>query len=300
MAATLVKTIVATGASSGLGFESVKQLLQQSQPCKFIIGARDLKTTKAAFDQVQYDAKTHSVSILPLDLADLRTVKPFAQQTLEALNQDRLDILFLNAGMNKAATGPGLHGSKWCEAYVVNHLSQHYLTQLLRPKLSASHSRVVVVSSGLIRAVKEADIEAFETTLKADSGADGFKVYHASKFVQFLGAHWWRRQLGTSATVLAVSPGLVIGTGLGRHLDTQPNLDHIPDKVTVDKGAKSLLRAFDCNDVPADPEQIFLTSWGEWWPKDVYSLSLDKSLQDRWCPSQEDIEAEVAVANYSL
>lgn len=30
----------------------------------------------------------------------------------------------LNAGMAKAADGPGPHGSKWCEAYVVNHLCE--------------------------------------------------------------------------------------------------------------------------------------------------------------------------------
>ena len=69
-----------------------------------------------------YDASTHSVAILPLDLADLRTVKSFAQQSLESLNREKLDVLFLNAGMNKAAVGPGVGGSSWCESYVVNHL----------------------------------------------------------------------------------------------------------------------------------------------------------------------------------
>lgn len=104
------------------GFESVKQLLQQSQSYKFIIGARDLQTTRAAYDKLQYDATKHTISVLPLDLADLKTVKTFAQQTLEYLSKEKLDVLFLNAGMNKAAVGPGLHGSPWCEAYVVNHL----------------------------------------------------------------------------------------------------------------------------------------------------------------------------------
>ncbi|KAJ8124268.1 hypothetical protein O1611_g9374 [Lasiodiplodia mahajangana] len=122
-ATTIAKTVVATGASSGLGFEAVKQLLQQSQPYKFILGARDLKSTQAAYDGLKYDAATHSVSILPLELTDLRGVRSFAQQTLDKLGKDNLDILFLNAGMNKPATGPGPNGSKWCEALVVNHLS---------------------------------------------------------------------------------------------------------------------------------------------------------------------------------
>jgi hypothetical protein len=57
-------------------------------------------------------------------------------------------------------------------------------------------------------------------------------------------------------------------------------------------GASSILRAFTRNDLPDDPERIFLTSWGEWWGKDVYELSLDQKLQDKWCPGKEEIEKE--------
>lgn len=61
-------------------------------------------------------------------------------------------------------------------------------------------------------------------------------------------------------------------------------------------GAQSILGAFTRDDFPDDPEQIFLTSWGEWWGKDVYEKSLDEKLQDRWCPSKEDIEKEANIA----
>lgn len=60
-------------------------------------------------------------------------------------------------------------------------------------------------------------------------------------------------------------------------------------------GAKSILEAFTRNDFPEDPQQIFLTSWGEWWPKDVYALSLDEALQNKWCQSQEEIEKEMGI-----
>jgi hypothetical protein len=57
-------------------------------------------------------------------------------------------------------------------------------------------------------------------------------------------------------------------------------------------GAASILRAFTRDDFPEDPEQIFLTSWGEWWAKDVYKRTLDRALQDKWCPAKADIEKE--------
>lgn len=51
-----------------------------------------------------------------------------------------------------------------------------------------------------------------------------------------------------------------------------------------------MIAALVKDDLPKDPEQMFLTSWGEWWPKDVYALTLDKELQDKWCPGTEEIE----------
>lgn len=117
-------------------------------------------------------------------------------------------------------------------------------------------------------------------------------LYSATKFIQLLGAHWWRRELQGRCTVVAVSPGLIPGTGLGRFSkpgDPLPSPSH-PDAKSISVGAQSIMEALTRNDIPADPEQIFLTSWGEWWPKDVYGLSLNRELQDKWCPSKEEIE----------
>lgn len=113
----------------------MKQLLAKPEPYRFILGARDTERTKKAYDDLKFDSTTHSLTVLPLELSNLKTVKSFAQQTLENLGRDRLDYLLLNAGMAKGASGPGLHGSKWCEAYVVNHLCG-FLNPGSRPGLS--------------------------------------------------------------------------------------------------------------------------------------------------------------------
>ncbi|KAG8166124.1 hypothetical protein KVR01_004676 [Diaporthe batatas] len=292
MTSLAAKTVVATGASSGLGFELVKQLLAKPEPYRFILGARDTERTKEAYDDLKFDSTTHSLMILPLELSNLKTVKSFAHQALEKLGRDRLDYLMLNAGMAKGASGPGPHGSKWCEPYVVNHLSQHYLTHLFREKLVESKSRVVVVSSGAIRAVP--DTSVLDNHLLADSGTGDQTIYCESKFAQLLGAHWWRRQL-PECRIVAVSPGLIPQTGIARHGSLKLTMD-MPDAKTVPEGAQNIWRAFTRDDFPEDPEQIFLTSWGEWWGKDVYENSLDKGLQDKWCPSLEDIEKEEGIA----
>jgi hypothetical protein len=83
--------------------------------------------------------------------------------------------------------------------------AQHYLLHLLREKLTASKSRVVVVSSGAIRGLT--DTSTLDSLMKAQSGAEMFSLYPATKFTQLLGAHWWRRQLQNQCQVVAVSPG---------------------------------------------------------------------------------------------
>lgn len=58
-------------------------------------------------------------------------------------------------------------------------------------------------------------------------------IYPESKFTQLLGAHWWRRQLQGQCDVVAVSPGLIPETGLGRRVNLSMAM---PDAKTVPEG----------------------------------------------------------------
>lgn len=102
--------------------EAIKQLLEQTQPYKVILGARNIQNTQKAYDELQYDRAVNGVTILPLDLSDLKGVKSFAEKTLDKLGQGKIDYLLLNAGISNGSEGPGPNGSKWCEAHIVNHL----------------------------------------------------------------------------------------------------------------------------------------------------------------------------------
>lgn len=72
------------------------------------------------------------MSVLPLDLLNLKSVQSFAKQALSELGHRPLNYLFLVAGFLANADGPGPHGSQWCESYVVNHLGMSKLDRLLK------------------------------------------------------------------------------------------------------------------------------------------------------------------------
>lgn len=114
------------------GFEAIKLLLQESQPYNIILGARNVAATNSAFEAVQFDKKTHALTVLPLDLADARNVKPFAQQTLAKLGQTGINYLLLNAAVIKMADQPAPNNSKWCESMVVNHVCELALSVSLK------------------------------------------------------------------------------------------------------------------------------------------------------------------------
>lgn len=110
------------------GFEAIKQLLsQQDISYNFILGVQDTKITQSAYDNFPHGKQKHSLTLLPLELTDLRTVKKFATQVLQTLGPNKLDILFLNAALVKSAEDPGVNGSKYNEPYLVNHLCTHAL-----------------------------------------------------------------------------------------------------------------------------------------------------------------------------
>lgn len=89
------------------------------------MGARDTKATNEAVEKLQFDRAANAVTVLPLELSDLKGVKTFAQRALEKVGNDKIDYLLMNAGLSKDAKDKGPHGMKWCEAAVVNHFCEH-------------------------------------------------------------------------------------------------------------------------------------------------------------------------------
>ena len=111
------KTIVVTGANSGVGYEACKRLaLTSTSTTTLVLACRTLEKAQMAVDQIrqaQQEDGTSSSSIIRLipaecNLASLASIQHFAQDfpTLLQTEAPKIDALCLNAGIarNTAAT----------------------------------------------------------------------------------------------------------------------------------------------------------------------------------------------------
>ncbi|XP_036729663.1 retinol dehydrogenase 14 isoform X1 [Balaenoptera musculus] len=215
------KTVLITGANSGLGRATAAELLRLG--ARVIMGCRDRTRAEEAAGQLRSEICQAGVPELgpdsggggelvvkELDLASLRSVRSFCQE-----EEPRLDVLINNAGIFQCPYMKTEDGFEM--QFGVNHLGHFLLTNLLLGLLkSSAPSRIVVVSSKLY---KYGDIN-FED-LNSEQNYNKSFCYSRSKLANILFTRELARRLeGTNVTVNVLHPG-VVRTNLGRHI-------HIP------------------------------------------------------------------------
>ena len=141
----LGKTVVITGANSGIGKATATQLAKMG--ATVVMACRDKERGDAALAEVRAASKNPAVRLMILDLASQASVREFVREFESRYR--RLDVLVNNAGvvLNKREMTPdGI-----VTAFAVNYLSPFLLTNLLLPRLVASApSRIVNVTSCLL------------------------------------------------------------------------------------------------------------------------------------------------------
>nr|MDH3109087.1 SDR family NAD(P)-dependent oxidoreductase [Bacillus altitudinis] len=170
---------------------------------------RNHAKAKEAMDRIRRKNPGADLAFLPLDLADMESVRSAAEL---AAKEPRIDVLINNAGVQGSKLRHTVQGFEL--TFGVNHLGCFAFTTLLLPKLMETPgSRIVVTSSGQH---KDAKIEWED--LNAEKSYKWLPRYGASKLANMLFVFELDRRLraaGSPVTVVACHPGLV-GTDLGR------------------------------------------------------------------------------------
>ena len=193
------RTVLITGATSGIGLESAAELAQMG--ARMILVGRDEGRLDKAIAHVKARSGRDAASYL-CDFTSLRAVSRLADSVLADV--PKLDVLINNAGCvfaRRTLTADGLEAT-----FAVNHLAPFLLTQRLLPRLIASApARIVTVASG---AHYQGTLD-FED-LGFERGYQIMSAYRRSKLANVLFASELARRLaGTGVTSNSLTPGRV-------------------------------------------------------------------------------------------
>jgi NAD(P)-dependent dehydrogenase (short-subunit alcohol dehydrogenase family) len=200
------KTVVITGATSGIGAAAAEALARQG--ARIVFTARDegrARATLADLTRANPDAAHDFV------LADFTTLAAMREAARALLTKARrIDVLANNAGaifQHREVTPDGLE-----KTFALNHMAYFVLTQALRPAL-APDARIVSTASGA-HAAGRLDFD----DLALERGYASFRAYGRSKLCNIL----WTRELarrleGGRITANCFHPGGV-NTGFGDNM----------------------------------------------------------------------------------
>ncbi len=202
------RTVLVTGATSGIGREAARQLARLG--AHVVLGVRDPDRGEEVAREIR--GSGGSAEVLPIDLASFESVRRAASRFAET--HASLDVLVNNAGVavrQRELTADG-HERTWQTTFLGGYL----LTRLLLPALRrGSRPRVVNVSSD---AHPTGRIDWND--LELEHGYGGYQAYANSKLAQIL----FTRELARREpwlSVAALHPG-AIATRIWREVPLIP------------------------------------------------------------------------------
>ncbi|OWZ21697.1 Glycoside hydrolase [Phytophthora megakarya] len=180
------KTVIVTGANSGIGYEGALELARKG--ANVVLACRNESRGKEAEQKIREalvsspDAGT--VEFQMLDVSDLGSVHKFADEF--KATHDRLDLLINNAGVMAVPYTKTVDGYE--RQFATNHLGHFALTAQLFPLLKQSTpSRVVNVSSLAHMSARLEHFTAGPHIMRTDDkGYGATEVYGESKLCNLL------------------------------------------------------------------------------------------------------------------
>jgi len=195
------RTVVVTGANSGLGYAATETLARNG--AHVVMACRSVARGQEARDEIHDAVDGASLSVRELDLADLESIRSFA--TTFERERSELHVLCNNAGVMAIPRRETTDGFE--TQFGVNHLGHFALTGLLLDRLEATpgETRVVTQSSG-VHEGGELDFD----DLQSQESYDKWDAYAGSKLANLLFAYELDRRLraaSKSVTSVACHPG---------------------------------------------------------------------------------------------
>lgn len=217
------KTVYITGAASGIGFETAKQLIQQGANLVLF----DVQALEAVKDSLQV-FNTNDASITTYDL-DVTDAKKTTSQFAKAASEKSPDIVMHFVGITGPWTFDDMSQEQFEKVLTINLFGTRNVLAAARPFLSRGDQVMVTAS------------------MASFTGSYGYSSYSASKFaiwgmMQSISYEW--KPLGIDVTVFAPPPidtpltqaevGVMANAGVG--------MKKLAGELQIDEAVKSMLK----------------------------------------------------------
>ena len=265
------RTFLVTGANTGIGLATARALAERGG--RVYVTSRSAAKGEAAVAGIKASTGSDSVWFLPLDLADLESVRACASAFL-ALGEP-LHVLVNNAGVGGAR---GLTRQGFELTFGVNHLGHFALTNALLGCLTDSApARVVTVSSDAHYSAKGIDFEALRRPAR---GITGLREYAVSKLCNVLFTQELaRRAASTGVRSYALHPG-VVASDIWRRVPWPVRPLITRRMLSVTDGAATSLYCATSPEVAQD-SGLFYDQCAQRAPSAVATPELGRALWDR-------------------
>ena len=203
------KTVIITGANTGIGLETAVDLAKRN--ARVILACRSVERGEKAAVEVRKRSNNDNAVFRQLDLASLESVRKFAGKILE--EEPRIDILINNAGV-MALPERNLTKDGFEMQFGTNHLGHFLLTNLLLDRIKEAPSARIVNVSSMGHSFGHLDFD----NLNSERSYSQWVAYGTSKLANIVFTRALAKHLeGTRVTANSLHPG-AIDTELGRHL----------------------------------------------------------------------------------
>jgi retinol dehydrogenase-12 len=242
------RTVVVTGANTGIGLATASALAGQGW--RVFVACRSEGKGAAAVASIKAATGNDAVFLLPLDLADLSSVRTCADAFLA--RGEALHVLINNAGVGGRR---GLTKQGFELMFGVNHLGHFLLTELLLERLTSSGpARVVTVASDAHYSAPGIDWDALRRPAR---GITGLGEYAVSKLCNVLfSQELARRTEGTGVHAYALHPG-VVASDIWRRVPWPVRPLVTRRMLTVDQGAQTSLYCATSPSVAGDSGRFY-------------------------------------------
>jgi NAD(P)-dependent dehydrogenase (short-subunit alcohol dehydrogenase family) len=195
------KTVIITGANSGIGFQMAKILALKG--ARVVMGCHNPERSFRAIKKILRKNNRADLEFIHLDLASLDSIKMFAKEFRK--NNDRLDILINNAGVMATPHRKTNDGFEY--QFGINHLGHFALTgHLIDYLMKTAGSRVVTVSS---IAHFRGNMHFYD--MEGESWYSRMRGYRQSKLANLMFAYELQKRLrksGSGTISIAAHPGI--------------------------------------------------------------------------------------------